>query len=83
MKNAIEKAAIGKSVANYVIDHLLVDEPISERELSLLVADITEDKKVTFEEAQEITRLAIDYLIKDKNVQVKSKGKEGLWLYHK
>jgi hypothetical protein len=29
MKNAIEKAAIAKSVVNYVIDHLLVEAPMS------------------------------------------------------
>jgi hypothetical protein len=83
MKNAVEKAAIAKSVASYVIDHLLVEEPMSATELEALVVDITQDRGVTEDEIQGITRMAIDYVSKDGNVEVKSKGKEGLWLYHK
>ena len=40
--NAIEKAAIAKGVADYIIDHLLVDEPMSASELASLAIDITE-----------------------------------------
>jgi hypothetical protein len=29
-----------------------------------------------------ITRIAIDYVSNDTNVEVKSKGKEGLWVHH-
>jgi hypothetical protein len=83
MKNAVERAAIAKSVADYVIYHLLIEEPMSAKELESLVSDITEDRGVTAEDVDEIARIAIDYITKDPKVEVKSKGKEGLWLYHK
>jgi len=44
--NALEKAAIARSVADYIIDHLLVEEPMSATELELLAKDIAEDRGI-------------------------------------
>ena len=47
MKNAIVKTAIAKNVADYIIDHLLVEEPINAEELKTLALSVTEDRGIT------------------------------------
>ena len=81
--NAIEKAAIAKSVATYIIDHLLVEEPMSATELERLAVDITEDKGITDAgEFADITRFAVNYVSSDPRVKVESKS-SALWITHK
>ncbi|MGH9878358.1 MAG: hypothetical protein ACRD5H_12040 [Nitrososphaerales archaeon] len=55
MKNAIEKAAIARDVANYIIDHLLVEEPMSPVEIESIAKDVAEDMKIT--DARELGRM--------------------------
>lgn len=85
--NAIEKAAIAKGVADYIIDHLLVEEPMSASELASLAIDITEDKGIADSgEFEEISTLAMQYVSSDSRVVVESKRNEAgseLWITHK
>ena len=85
--NAIEKATIAKGVADYIIDHLLVDEPMSASELASLAIDITEDKGITNAgEFEEISSLAMQYVSSDPRVVVESRRNEAgseLWITHK
>lgn len=80
MKNAIEKASIAKDVANYIIDHLLIEDPMSADELESIAASIAEDRGIIdSEEFEDITRIAVNYVTNDPRVNVESKGKEGEW----
>ena len=81
--NSIERSSIAKDIADYMIDHLLVEEPMSAKELEGIARDIIEDRVTTYaEEFQKITQLAINTASKDRRVIVKYKGKT-LWIYHK
>jgi hypothetical protein len=44
MLNALERASIAKHVSNYIIEHLLIEEPMRSNELTRLAREITEDK---------------------------------------
>ena len=85
--NAIEKAAVAKSMADYIIDHLLVDEPMSARELESLAVDIIEDRGIKdAEEFESITALAVSYVSNDPRAVVAPKGEldnRVLWFTHK
>jgi len=85
--NALEKAAIAKGIADYIIDHLPVDEPMSASELASLAIDITEDRGITNAgEFEEISSLAMQYVPSDPRVVVETRrngaGSE-LWIKHK
>lgn len=75
MNNALEKAAIAKNVADYIIDHLLVDEPKNSTELQSLAKDLAEDMKITDAKwLQDMTHIAIDNVRRDPRVKAEPEG---------
>lgn len=83
MRNAIEKAAIAKNVADYIIDHLLVDEPMSITALEPLAREIADDRGITdANELEEITQIVMDYISSDRRVKVESRNRI-LRIFHK
>lgn len=83
MMNAIEKAAAAKGVAFYIIDHLLVKEPIRASDLEPVAKSVTEDMGIAdSDEWSSIAALAADYVTNDKKVVMESKDGT-LLLYYK
>lgn len=86
MKNAIEMAAIARNVADYIIDHLLVEEPISATELESLAMDIADDRGASnAEEIESIAAMAVNYVSTDRVNMSPREGMDSrlLWFTHK
>lgn len=86
MLNALERDTIAKYVVDYLIDHLLIEEPMSADELVRLAKDVTEDRGIADrDDFEKVTNLAVTIVSKDPRVLIRTKGEgrdRALWIYH-
>ena len=86
--NAVERSTVARRVANYIIEHLLIDQPMSADELEEVARNVTEDRHEVIDSAdfEEISYLAIKYVSEDSRVVVKETEIEHDWAlmhYHR
>ena len=83
MLNALERASIAKYVADYLIDRLLIEEPMRSDELQNLARDVTDDKISDPADLAKVADLAFSMVSKDPRVVLKPRGETTLWIYHR
>jgi len=81
--NALERATIAKHVSDYIIEHLLIEEPMRSNALARLAREITKDKISDPEDFETVAKLAVETLQLDPRTFVKLGGERKLWVYHK
>ena len=83
MLNALERATIAEHVSDYIIEHLLIEEPMRSNALARLAREITKDKISDPEDFETVAKLAVETLQLDPRTFVKLRGERLPWVYHK